>query len=92
MDHHQQVDLVLLDFRKTFDTVPHCRLLSKLSSYGIHNLTHLWIASWLNEKTAGIAMDGITAGWVWCTTGDGAGSANVFNLYFMILVRMCFLL
>ena len=36
MDHHQQVDLVLLDFRKAFDTMPHCRLLSKLSSFGIH--------------------------------------------------------
>ena len=26
MDHHKQVDLILLDFRKAFDTVPHRRL------------------------------------------------------------------
>ena len=39
MNHHQQVDLVLLDFRKAFDAMPHCRLLSKLSSYRIHNQT-----------------------------------------------------
>ena len=37
VDQHEKVDLVLLDFCKAFDTVPHRRLLSKLSSYGVHN-------------------------------------------------------
>ena len=52
MDHHQQVDLMLLDFCKAFDTVPHCRPLSKLSSYGIQNQTYVygWITSWLTNK------------------------------------------
>ena len=30
MDRQQQVDLILLDFSKAFDTVPHFRLLTKL--------------------------------------------------------------
>ena len=64
MDHHQQVNLVLLDFRKAFNTVPHCRLLSKLSSYGIHDQTHSWIASWLTMRKQRVAIDGITSGWV----------------------------
>ena len=35
LDCHQQVDLIMLDFSKAFDTVPHQHLLKKLSVYGI---------------------------------------------------------
>ena len=34
-DCRYQVDLILLDFRKAFDTVSHQRLLKKLHHYGI---------------------------------------------------------
>ena len=40
MDHKLQTDVILLDFQKAFDTVPHQQLLSKLSSYGIQNQTY----------------------------------------------------
>ena len=61
MDHHKQVDLILLDFRKAFDTVPHRRLLSKLLSYGICNQIYSWIASWLTKRKQRVAIDGITS-------------------------------
>ena len=35
LDHGKQSDLILLDFAKAFDTVPHQRLLPKLHHYGI---------------------------------------------------------
>ena len=35
MDHSHQVDMIFIDFQKAFDTVPHQRLLTKLSPYGI---------------------------------------------------------
>lgn len=43
-DSHK-VDVILLDFTKTFDSVPHQRLLAKLKRYGIggnllNGLTH----------------------------------------------------
>ena len=36
LDNNQQVDMLILDFSKAFDTVPYKRLLKKLESYGIN--------------------------------------------------------
>ena len=49
MDNHYQTDLILLDFNKAFDTVPHRHLLVKLRYYKIDNLVWKWIRSWLTE-------------------------------------------
>ena len=35
LDHYFPIDLIFIDFRKAFDTVPHQRLLKKLYHYGI---------------------------------------------------------
>jgi len=35
MDSSHQVDIIFIDLRKVFDTVPHHQLLNKLSHYGI---------------------------------------------------------
>ena len=50
MDHKLQTNVILLDFQKAFDKVPHQQLLSKLSSYGIQNQTDSWINSWLTWR------------------------------------------
>ena len=43
MDNHYQTDVILLDFSKAFDTVPHRCLLAKLQYYKIDNLVWKWI-------------------------------------------------
>ena len=35
LDKGNEIDCVYMDYKNTFDTVPHNRLLSKLKSYGI---------------------------------------------------------
>eukprot|EP00112_Aurelia_sp_Birch-Aquarium-sp1_P023361 Seg693.6 transcript_id=Seg693.6/GoldUCD/mRNA.D3Y31 product="LINE-1 retrotransposable element ORF2 protein" protein_id=Seg693.6/GoldUCD/D3Y31 len=48
-----QVDVLLLDFSKAFDVVPHRRLLCKLEMYGISDLTSKWIAGFLTGRLRG---------------------------------------
>jgi len=43
LDHHHQIDLVMLDFSKAFDTVLHQWLLKKLNFFGIRGPIHNWI-------------------------------------------------
>ena len=42
-----QTDVVVLDFSKAFDVVPHQRLLHKLDHYGIRGTTLNWIQNFL---------------------------------------------
>ena len=44
-------DVVYLDFRKAFDSVPHSKLLSKLRSYGITGTLWRWFDAYLNNRT-----------------------------------------
>ena len=44
---HKQTDLIIMDFARAFDKVPHRRLLHKLEYFGIRGSIHKWINSWL---------------------------------------------
>ena len=55
------MDLVILDFAKAFDRVPHRRLLGKLDHYGIRGSTHKWITSFLRQRTQQVIVDGATS-------------------------------
>ena len=52
-----QVDVILLDFSKAFDKVPHARLLKKLDYYGVRNNTLKWISTFLNQRQQQVALE-----------------------------------
>ncbi len=52
------VDILILDFNKAFDTVPHARLLNKLKSYGIKGNIGGWIEAWLTDRQQQVVGDG----------------------------------
>ena len=54
----KQIDVIIMDFAKAFDKVPHRRLLYKLDHYGIRGPTHKWISSWLSERSQKVVLDG----------------------------------
>ena len=51
LDVGYQHDLIILDFSKAFDRVPHERLLKKLNHYGIRDSTQGWIKAFLSNQT-----------------------------------------
>ena len=53
-----QTDVVVLDFSKAFDVVPHQRLLYKLDHYGIRGTTLIWIQIFLTNRTQKVVVDG----------------------------------
>ena len=58
IDQNSNVSMAILDFSKAFDKVPHQRLLSKLSAYGIDGNLLAWFASFLNNRTQRVVCDG----------------------------------
>ena len=57
IDHRGQMDMLILDFSKAFDTVPHQCLLYKMSHYGITSntlLSTMGISMAYQETTTGL--------------------------------------
>ena len=55
---HKQTDLIIMDFAKAFNKVPHRRLLHKLNYYGIRGPTNKWISSWISGRSQKVVLDG----------------------------------
>ena len=58
VQNYDLTDLIVLDFSKAFDVVPHQRLLHKLGHYGIRGPTLLWIQHFLTTRTQKVVVDG----------------------------------
>ena len=56
-----QTDIILLDFSKVFDKVPHQRLLHKIHYYGITGKTYAWIMDFLKGREQRVVLDGCTS-------------------------------
>ena len=58
LERDSQVDIILLDFAKAFDKVPHHRLLHKLEYYGVNPKTNRWIRSSLENRKQSVILEG----------------------------------
>ena len=56
--NHRQTDVIIMDFAKAFDKVPHMWLLYKLDYYGIKGSSHNWVTSWLSGRFQKVVLDG----------------------------------
>ena len=73
-DESVQTDIIVLDFSKAFDKVPHRRLLHKLENYGVRGTTLRWISSFLSGRSQRVVVDGAESQWGSVDSGVPQGS------------------
>ena len=73
-DEGTPVDVVYCDFRKAFDTVPHRRLLMKLSAYGLKDQVLAWLRDFLHNRRQQVTVGSSTSSSVRVTSGVPQGS------------------
>ena len=53
-----QIDMVILYFSMTFDTVPHQKLLHKMRQYGVDGNINAWLCDFLTNRKMRVVIDG----------------------------------
>ena len=74
LDSGASIDVIYLDFKKAFDTVPHQRLLRKLKAYGITGEVLEWVRDFLSGRRQRVVVNGKLSSWADILSGIPQGS------------------
>lgn len=85
LDNHEKIDVIYLDFRKAFDTVPHQRLANKLFSYGIRGKVLEWIRHFLSDRKQRVVIDNQESNWADVMSGIPQGSVLGPTLFLVFI-------
>lgn len=74
LENKLQTDIIYLDFKKAFDSVPHNELLLKLWKVGITGELWNWFRAYLNSRNQCVGIDGQRSGLLPVLSGVPQGS------------------
>lgn len=86
LDKSIPVDVIYLDFRKAFDSVPHNELLVKLWKLGITGQLWSWFQAYLNGRYHYVTIDGVSSELLPVISGISQGSI-LGPLLFLIYIN-----
>ena len=81
-----QTHVIVMDFSKAFEKVPHNGLLYKLFKCGIDHITLLWLKRFLEKRRQSVVLEGEHSNSVPATSGVHQGSV-LGLLMFVILIN-----
>ena len=74
LDQGDDIDIIYVDFSKSFDKIPHRKLMKKLWGYGIRGKIYKWVKEFLTNRTQKVVVDGKISGSKPVTSGVPQGS------------------
>jgi len=86
LDAGYGIDVIYLDYRKAFDTVPHARLINKMRGCGVQGHLLRWVREFLKDRQMRVKVRGSCSDWTGMDSGVPQGSV-VGPFLFLIYVN-----